>query len=138
METALTERNLRHFSQADGTPFASQPLTNISDAARQLVEGTNPVDASTVSEAPYAIIQNVPLGPVPLIDSHIFIEELMQSYSRWRERTSTSPSGDHLGHGHAILQSVRKIDLSDDPHAQLDYRIFAIRAHLLNLAILVL
>ena len=59
----------------------------------------------------------------------------MQSYRRWRESTSTSPSGDHLGHDHLILRKVAPITPDDDPTNQLDFRIFAIRTHLLNLAV---
>lgn len=141
MEAALTHRNLRHFSQADGTPFASSPLSRLlgphgtSPACNQLLRGSFPTDDITASEATRAILRNIPLGPVTPIDPHIYVDELMQSFRRWRESTSTSPSGDHLGHDHAILRKPKRCKISDDPHDQLDYRIFAIKAKLLNLAV---
>lgn len=141
MEDALTQRNRRHFSQADGTPFTAPLLIETfgpygtSANVTQLLSGNNPVDPNSVTEATQTILQHIPLGPVPPIDTHIYVDELMQSYRRWRESTSTSPSGDHLGHDHAILRCVRRRAPSDDLNAQLDHRIFSIRAHLLNLAI---
>ena len=78
MESAFTQRNLRHFSQADGTPFASSPLAkafgiNGTDSpATRLLHGLNPIDHARVSEATNAILNSLPLGPVPPIDSLMY------------------------------------------------------------------
>ena len=59
----------------------------------------------------------------------------MKSYGGWRETTSTSPAGDHLGHDHAVLRKTKAESQDDDPDAQLDARMFAIKSILLNLAV---
>ena len=57
MEAALTARNLRHFSQADGTPFASSPLKSVfgpngtSSPTARLLRGIHQIDNQSVSEA---------------------------------------------------------------------------------------
>jgi hypothetical protein len=37
----------------------------------------------------------------------------MEKYRRWKERTSTSPSGRHLGHFHALLRPMKAKDEED-------------------------
>ena len=139
MEEAFTAHNLRHFSQADGTPFTAHPIISTygpygtNSPSRRLLQGHIP--PNLLSEATYTIINNLPLPDVPTIDDTMYLEEIMQAYSIWRESTSTSPHGDHLGHDKAILRKTRTIAVDDDPTQQLDHRMFSIRTHLLNLAL---
>jgi hypothetical protein len=37
----------------------------------------------------------------------ITAEKMMSKYRRWKERTSTSPSGRHLGHFHALFSPMK-------------------------------
>jgi hypothetical protein len=39
---------------------------------------------------------------------------MMKKYRRWKERTSTSPSGRHLGHFHALFRPLKAKDDDDD------------------------
>lgn len=141
LEAAFTERDLRHFSQADGTPFASSPLAkafgqNSTDpSATQLLRGLNPIDHAHVSEATNTILNSLPLGPVPPIDSLMYPRKLMKSFKGWRETTSTSPAGDHLGHDHAVLRRTTAESPDDDPDAHIAVRMFSIKSILLNLAV---
>jgi hypothetical protein len=43
----------------------------------------------------------------------ITAEKTMNKYKRWKERTSTSPSGRHLGHFHALFQPLKAKDEED-------------------------
>jgi hypothetical protein len=40
----------------------------------------------------------------------ITTEKMMGKYKRWKERISTSPSGRHLGHFHALFRSLKAKD----------------------------
>ena len=39
--------------------------------------------------------------------------KMMDKYRRWKERTSTSPSGRHLGHFHALFRPLKAKDDDD-------------------------
>lgn len=39
------------------------------------------------------------------IKSTIPVEDMMNHYKKWRETTTTSPSGRHLGHFHALFRA---------------------------------
>ena len=138
MEEALTARNLRHFIRA---PFTAHRLITTygpygnNSPSRRLLQGNLDIPPHLLSEATYTILKNLPIPAVPTIDDTMYLEEIMQVYSIWRESTSTSPHGDHLGHDKAILRKTRPSDKDDDPTLQLDYRMFSIRTHLLNLAL---
>jgi hypothetical protein len=41
------------------------------------------------------------------IEVEITSEKMMNKYRRWKERTSTSPSGRHLGHFHALFRPMK-------------------------------
>jgi hypothetical protein len=43
----------------------------------------------------------------------ITAEKMMDKYRRWKERTSTSPSGRHLGHFHALFRPLKAKDDDD-------------------------
>ena len=42
--------------------------------------------------------------PEPLIDISLSANDFKQIFSKWNEKTTTSPSGHHLGHYKAVLQ----------------------------------
>jgi hypothetical protein len=41
------------------------------------------------------------------IKIEITTEKMMEKYRRWKERTSTSSSGRHLGHFHALFRPLK-------------------------------
>jgi hypothetical protein len=41
------------------------------------------------------------------LEIEITTEKMMSKYRRWKERTSTSPSGRHLGHFHALFRPLK-------------------------------
>ena len=60
--------------------------------------------------------------------------DIIACYTKWRESTSTSPYGDHLGHDKAVLRHTSRLLPTDDPSLHIGQRMFAIKALLLNLA----
>ena len=116
VEEHLLRRNRQHFSQAQHTPFASEPLKTIfnwqgtSPATDDVLTGNFPSYEATNDGTLYDItstatkilqscqrrLAEIPPGLDPF--------EMKRAYRAWRESTSTSPSGRHLGHYHALLK----------------------------------
>jgi hypothetical protein len=111
----ITRRNITHFAQAHGSPFTIAPLDTIKWAADdpisdELLQGTVP--ESIRSEDKY--VNNVlnaiaKMETLPEIDTYISSDEVARGFKRWRESTSTSPSGCHLG-----LRRIPTISCSDE------------------------
>jgi hypothetical protein len=119
---ALLERNRKHFHQADETPFAggaenSVPYdllgyTGMSKAAREVVDGSFldkygdelghilPETEQVIKELAMPEEIRV-LGKK--IECEISEEDFISGIKCWKESTSTSPSGRHLGHYKAIV-----------------------------------
>jgi hypothetical protein len=47
------------------------------------------------------------------LEIEIKAEKMMTKCRRWKERTSTSPSGRHLGHFHALFRPMKAKDEDD-------------------------
>jgi hypothetical protein len=122
----LQQRNQKHFGQAHGTPFTIPPLsddlgfTSMTPSGSLILKGQYDVahlDASLqvlinhlhdTTRASDAIIK-------PSIDYNSFTDKL----KAWRESTTTSPSGLHLGHYKALLAQHEYSDLPDkDPRRE--------------------
>ena len=119
----LQSRNQKHFGQAQGTPFTVYPLadelgfTSHTSCGALILDGQ--YDATHLDESVQSIIQHLtkttyahehPLKPT--ITEATFLGKLQH----WRESTSTSPSGLHLGHYKSMIARHEFSDLSDrDP-----------------------
>jgi hypothetical protein len=51
---------------------------------------------------------------MPPISSFILLDAMKNKYCSWKETTSTSPSGRHLGHKHALLKPDGLVHDSDE------------------------
>ena len=123
----IIQRNTRHFSQAQGTPFSVPPLNKCTtlEAIEQYKQD------HTISEACHVILQYIQnLPSLPTIDTHISQEDLMSLYKVWNENTSTSPSGIHLGHDKCPLQYETETD-----QPSLAQRLYGIKTRMINLAL---
>jgi hypothetical protein len=119
---AILERNKKHFHQADETPFAKGAenmvlydligYTGMSQAAKEVVDGTflekyGDELGSILPETEQVICElSMPeeikvLGKK--IETEILEEDFISGFKGWKESTSTSPSGRHLGHYKAIV-----------------------------------
>ena len=119
METLLLERNKKNFSQAKDTPLASPEISEAlgwgggTTAAEGLLS-TN-IDVTSLTKNYQA--QRI-LGSCKRVNSEltsdISLEAFQEGYRNWKVGTSTSPSGRHLSHLHALFQPHRTPADSDD------------------------
>ena len=101
----LRLRNQRHFGQAqtDDTPFTRPPLSE------QLNWSASTGTAELILQGQYQneelhhitqlLIDNCTrVTDLDILEPSITEQDLKRKYIRWKESTSTSPSGRHLGH----------------------------------------
>jgi hypothetical protein len=104
LEAVIVQRNRRHFAQAQGTPFTEFPLNLIrSDNdfnTYQDSAGNNislPNDAFIETHTIIDILRQRAQLPVTRWSPELDFEDFLAALLHWRESTSTSPSGRHLG-----------------------------------------
>jgi exonuclease III len=109
IESYILQRNKIHFSQARYTPMATTKVTELlgfggtRSVADRLLNGTVSVDV--ITDDPYGQAILLKCQRVnPILPAGITIEEFKAWYKKWHVGTSTSPSGRHLSHQHALLQ----------------------------------
>ncbi len=105
MEDTLLEFSRRHFSKAQGTPFMTEPLgqllayDGLTPYGNKISQGWPQFDRHHFDEPTQAILvhlkQKVQQGQD--IIHTLNYEGLMDGIKIWPERTTTSPSGRHLG-----------------------------------------
>lgn len=111
IERYLLLRNQLHFGQAQGTPFTVFPLAEELDwggstsVADDILEGRY-IPSAEISPLCQQVLNRCkatnPLDGLPAtVDFDVFCEKI----SIWRESTTTSPSGRHLGRYKALLSS---------------------------------
>lgn len=99
MDKELLQRNQKHFAQAQGTPCTIPPLSvmlghdGVTAFGKAILNGDVTLE---IPEAVRAILHELRAVRAPL--PHFYpIEAMMQGLSNWKESTTTSPSGKHLG-----------------------------------------
>ncbi|KAL7572600.1 hypothetical protein ACA910_010358 [Epithemia clementina (nom. ined.)] len=97
--TRLIQQNNDHFGQANGTPFTIQPLLDIigRNADHGLASVRDALQCPENSDATTALLDHLNDYRLPPISCQFTGQELKQSFKVWRENTSTSPHGTHLG-----------------------------------------
>jgi hypothetical protein len=130
----LQKRNRRHFGQAQGSPFTIDPLaTDLgfcgdSPNADNILAGQYPID-SNFSDSVNLLLHHLQIThEIALLATYPTVshEEFQGKLKAWRESTTTSPSGMHLGHYKALFAShkyshVPSLNLSanhNDPQVQ--------------------
>jgi hypothetical protein len=139
MFALLLERNKGHFSQADGTPFTQPAMTDLfgkygtNAMSKLLLDGGLDLEQMTIPDAMKTILKKLKrLTPEGTINHHVTATEVEAVYRKWRESTSTSPSGLHLGHEKALFRFESKYG-PEEP--KLSCRMFEMKAAFLNAAI---
>jgi exonuclease III len=106
IETMLLDRNRRHFGQAQGTPLTCPPISmevqynGEGIQAETILEGNYD---TTSLEAPTALfINHLQRKSLHTLGNDITTKEVIGKLQTWPEKTTTSPSGIHLGHYHAM------------------------------------
>ena len=106
-------RNQQHFGQAYSkkTPFTQEPLrtkfawSGQTQEARMVLEGTYTDDDLTDIQRMFLDhLQQV--TPSDHFSATITYEDFRKKMQKWRESTSTSPSGRHLGHYKAYVATL--------------------------------
>ena len=127
--TQLQKQNQKHFGQAQGTPFTIPPLsddlgfTSMTPSGKLILDGQYNVahlDASVQLLVKH--LRSNKRAEETTIQPSIGYEDFVNKIKTWRESTSTSPSGQHLGHYKALLARHEYSDLPEkDPRrARLD------------------
>jgi hypothetical protein len=112
----LIQRNISHFGQALSTEFASGPLAKelgyqgCNSSCLNLLQGKLPSSYADCSETTQLILEKLMQPPsIPKITTDLTFEEFCNGFQKWDEKTTTSPSGRHLGHYRVLL-----LDLQED------------------------
>jgi hypothetical protein len=145
----LLNRNQKHFGQAKGTPLTCPPLSQDIDytantiTTELILEGN--YDPESIEEATRALVQSLQRRqyadhpPRPAETPWFSEQDLLEKIRCWKESTSTSPSGLHLGHWKALVARHSYSHDNADPvkKLQLDQirdQLIEIRLNLLNYA----
>ena len=109
VENHILRRNRIHFGQAKDTPLASPSITSAlgfggtTSIADMLLAGTADINSITTNKFGQALLRKCKRFH-PEMSPDISLDEFKASYAKWKVGTSTSPSGRHLSHQHALLQ----------------------------------
>jgi hypothetical protein len=108
-------RNQRHFGQAetDGTPFTTEAMKHkfnwnaSTEEAELVLEGEYNDD--DISEISRLMLDNMTrVMEVDKMPRFVMTKEFTGKFRAWRETTSTSPSGRHLGHYKVLVATIDK------------------------------
>jgi hypothetical protein len=102
----LQRRNRQHFGQAHGTPFTIDPLSNDltfcgdSPNAEEVLAGTYQIDPQCPDSVRLLLQHLKQTHEIATMQTYptVSLEEFQGKLRTWRESTTTSPSGMHLGH----------------------------------------
>jgi hypothetical protein len=104
-----------HFSQAHGTPFTVEPLSKLDwnascSEAENLLHGQIPPEITVSNQFAMDILKHIAKRiPLPEIDTYLSPDDGAKGFRCWKETTSTSPSGCHLG-----LQRIPTLRSTDE------------------------
>jgi hypothetical protein len=118
IEDVILRRNIRHFRQAETTPLATPEVIETigwganTEQSEALLQGIkDPADITDDQWSRYLLASMKRHSKE--INITITSEKMMGRYKRWKERTSTSPSGRHLGHFHALFRPLKAKDAEE-------------------------
>ena len=102
----ILNRNKKHFSQAGETPLATNEIIDLfgpganTEYAEKILNGT-----ADLTEVTDHVTLQLLLGLMrceTTLEIDLTIDDMMNRYKKWDERTTTLPSGGHLGHFKAL------------------------------------
>ena len=114
--TALLDRNKKHFGKAHGTLFTREPLNDIFDYSvlgiflEQLEEQQQKLKDLHSSTKAY-LNQMQSSAREAIIQQYLTTKSVHNKFCKWRESTTTSPSGLHLGHWRVLSMDYSLVDL---------------------------
>jgi hypothetical protein len=110
IEKLLLQRNQNHYAQANGTFMATDKMRGKIGPCRtskfcdDMLKGS--VDSQSYPRAVQAILNKLSKGNVAEVNNVILLEDFKDAMQRWKESTSTSPSGRHLGHYISLITKI--------------------------------
>ena len=146
INTALMKRNINHFGQAelDRTPFFQEPLksdinfTATTASVEQILEGD--YTTADLDRIAAMFVQSLKKQHPLQTAEHLTTMEVQQRLKLWTEATTTSPSGLHLGHYKALVNSHLHSCKKEEDEDRIEYDTYQqvllqFRTNLLNYAI---
>jgi exonuclease III len=136
MQNLIQKRNIAHFGQAHGTPFTVEPLNKLnweanSMESKEILEGSVPISLLQGDEYTRKVLNYIAKREqLPEIDTHITPAQLSLGFKKWKEETSTSPSGCHLG-----LRRIPAFQLDNKESEKIRGRIQQVQADIVNIPI---
>jgi len=123
MNETLLEYSRIHFSKAQGSPFTVEPLSNLlqydglTTFGNQVLKGRAILDTVDLQPPTKALLTHLRDKTVdPEVQRHpINYEELQNGIKKWPEKTTTSPSGRHLG----IYKSLQRHTVKKEDQPEL-------------------
>jgi len=105
LEEQILKQHRKHFSQAAGTVFTCDPLQTLiddectSEFAKQVLIGNADIASLPIDEYTKDLLCHLKtkIPPTENPANPLDTEDLIQGFKWWPERTTTSPSGRHLG-----------------------------------------
>jgi len=112
LEHLVLQQHWQHFSQANGTVMTQEPLWALvnnectSEYAHQILAGTVDITSLPVDEYTKDLLQQLKSKVLPSKNTQHPLDKdtLIKGFKMWPKKTSTSPSGWHLG----IYKSLAK------------------------------
>jgi len=112
LEKHILKQHRKHFSQAAGTIFTRNPLRTLindkctSNFAKQVLAGTANLEDLSIDDYTKDLLRHLKtkVSPTENPANPLDSDDLIQGFKRWPEKTTTSPSGRHLG----IYKSLAK------------------------------
>ena len=115
IERHLTEYNWASFRAASESPCGhgvihdANSFSSLSPASMNLLEGEIPQEWHQDDEALKAFLASFAIPDkvkqAGEITTEISAEDVLYGFKNWRETTTTSPSGQHLGHYQSLIQN---------------------------------
>jgi hypothetical protein len=115
IEFLLRLRNQRHFGQAesDGTPFTKESMKHkfnwsaSTNEAELVLKGE--YNDKELSDITRLFLDNMTrITETEVAPKFLTLKEFTGKFKVWRESTSTSPSGKHLGHYKALVATINR------------------------------
>jgi hypothetical protein len=139
MEAQIRDSNYKHFGQANDTTLATNLVKKIfgqygtNDESMNLLNGVIPAELTQASEAFLSILRKMKkIDGIDEISGRVTSDEIRNGYRKWRESTTTSPSGCHLGHDKSALNAPPP---SDETKSNFTDTYFEAKTRLLNIAL---
>ncbi len=116
MDDALLDYCCQHFATAHSTPFVTEPLSHllqydgITKFGKIVSQGRAQLEDLPLDEATKALLHHLQSKHQHQESLHPLVyEELQNGIKKWPEKTTTSPSGRHLG----IYKSLQRHTLTN-------------------------